>query len=221
MDHKYLVGSLIVGQAIGFIGSAIGGNEARKKGVQVKSLNESLLKVNAELRREMREAGLGPYVPIPAQRFIQKADGTSTDEDDHVVSSVISRLKNAKKLLKDGDNAPALEEFKAALVEIEAHPDSLAESWKAARKAHRGIGAACERMGKFTQALAAMELVLSLSTEHDDHAGETDALGVIADIYTDMDKLEEAAEYYDRYFTCLQEEDARIQADAVAAGAAR
>jgi hypothetical protein len=35
-------------------------------------------KVNAELRREMREAGLGPYVPIPAQRFIEKADGTST-----------------------------------------------------------------------------------------------------------------------------------------------
>ena len=31
VDHKYLVGSLIVGQGIGFLGSVIGGNEARKK----------------------------------------------------------------------------------------------------------------------------------------------------------------------------------------------
>ena len=31
VDHKYLVGALIVGQGIGFLGSAIGGNEARKK----------------------------------------------------------------------------------------------------------------------------------------------------------------------------------------------
>jgi hypothetical protein len=55
------------------------------------------------------------------------------------------------------------------------------------------------------------------SVDHDDHAGETDALGVIADIYTDMDKLEEAAEYYDRYFDSLQEEDARTQASSDAA----
>lgn len=59
VDHKYLVGALIVGQGIGFLGSVVGGNEARKKGDQIKTLNASLLKVNAELRREMREAGLG------------------------------------------------------------------------------------------------------------------------------------------------------------------
>lgn len=89
------------------------------------------------------------------------------------------------------------------------------------RKAHRGIGAALERMGHFEEALQSMELVLSLSVDHDDHAGETDALGVIADIYTDMDKLEEAAQYYDRYFNSLQEEDARTQATGEAASAAR
>ena len=59
----------------------MGGNEARKKGEEVAKLNASLLKVNAELRREMREAGMGPYVPIPAQRFIEKGPGQSTDEE--------------------------------------------------------------------------------------------------------------------------------------------
>ena len=39
-----------------------------------------------------------------------------------------------------------------------------------------------------------MQTVLSLSVDHDDHSGETDALGVIADIYTDMDQLEVAKE---------------------------
>ena len=126
-----------------------------------------------------------------------------------VVSTVICQLKNGKRLLKEQDHAAALVEFNAALQEIEANPNSLREAWKAARKAHRGIGAAAERMGSYEEALVAMETVLSLSVENNDHSGETDALGVIADIYTDMDRLEEAAEYYDRYFTSLQEEDVR------------
>lgn len=211
VDHKLLVGSIILGQGIGFVGSVVGGNEARRKGEQVKALNASLLKVNAELRREMREAGLGPYVPIPTQRFIEKPAGMSTDEDDAVATNVVMTLKCGKRKLKEADNAGALAEFTTALRDIEANPKSLAEAWKAERKAHRGMGAALERMGRFDDALKSMETVLRLSVEHSDHSGETDALGVIADIYTDMDRLEEAAEYYDRYFTSLQEEDARMQ----------
>ena len=100
VDHKYLVGALVLGQAVGFVGSAVGGNEARKKGEQVAQLNQKLLKVNAELRREMREAGIGPYQPIPASRFIEKSVD-STDEDDETVARVISALKSGKRLLKD------------------------------------------------------------------------------------------------------------------------
>lgn len=77
------------------------------------------------------------------------------------------------------------------------------------RKAQRGMGAALERLGRFKEALLAMQTVLALSTEQSDHAGETDALGVIADIYADLDQLELAAEYYDKYFNSLQEEDSR------------
>ena len=209
VDHKYLVGALIAGQAIGFVGSLVGGNEARKKGDQVRELNASLLKVNAELRREMRAAGIGPYEPIPANRFIEKPPGMSTDEDEETAGEVIVALRGAKRELKDGECEAALGHFEDALRKIRANPQALNEAWKAERKAHRGIGAAAERLGRFDDALEAMETVLRLSTQHDDHAGETDALGVIADIYTDMDRLEEAAEYYDRYFVSLQEEDAK------------
>jgi hypothetical protein len=209
VDHKYLVGALIAGQAIGFVGSLVGGNEARKKGDQVRELNASLLKVNAELRREMRAAGIGPYQPIPANRFIEKPPGMSTDEDEETAGEVIVALRGAKRELKDGECEAALGHFEDALRKIRANPQALNEAWKAERKAHRGIGAAAERLGRFDDALEAMETVLRLSTQHDDHAGETDALGVIADIYTDMDRLEEAAEYYDRYFVSLQEEDAK------------
>ena len=208
VDHKYLVGALILGQGIGFLGSLIGGNEARKKGEQVRELNASLLKVNAELRREMREAGVGPYVPIPAQRFIERIPG-STDEDDAAADAIVLRLKTAKRTLSEGDDAEALALFEEARQMIDENPVGLREAWKASRKAHRGMGAALERLGRFEEALREMETVLSLSETHDDHSGQTDALGVIADIYTDMDRLEEAAEYYDKYFTSLQEEDAR------------
>ena len=208
VDHKYLVGALVLGQAVGFVGSAVGGNEARKKGEQVSQLNQKLLKVNAELRREMREAGIGPYQPIPASRFIEKSVD-STDEDDETVARVISSLKSGKRMLKEGDNEGALRDFETALADIERNATSFNEGWKAARKAHRGMGAALERLGRFPEALASMKLVLALAAEHDDHSGETDALGVIADIYADMDMLEDAAEYYDKYFNSLQEEDAR------------
>lgn len=197
-----------MGQAIGFVGSLVGGNEARKKGEEVAKLNASLLKVNAELRREMREAGMGPYVPIPAQRFIEKGPGQSTDEEIAAVDGIIVKLKTAKRHLKEKANDMALSEFDEALKEINANEGALAEAWKARRKAHRGRGAALERLGRYGEALEAMQTVLSLSVDHDDHSGETDALGVIADIYTDMDQLEIASEYYDRYFQSLQEEDA-------------
>jgi hypothetical protein len=218
VDHKYLVSALILGQAVGFVGSVVGGNEARKKGEEVKALNQSLLKVNAELRKEMREAGIGPDVPIQTQRFIKKAPGSSTDEEEIQVDGVITTLKRGKRLLSAGDHEAALAEFDDALRAILGTPDVFQEEWKARRKAQRGRGAALERMGRFPEALAAMENVLALSVDHDDHAGQTDALGVIADIYTDMDLLEEAASYYDRYFTSLQEEDARVSLESAAVG---
>jgi hypothetical protein len=115
MDHKYLVAALVLGQAVGFVGSAVGGNEARKKGEQVRFLNEKLLKVNAELRREMREAGIGPYTaPVAGNRFIEKSADSTDEADDETVSRVVQKLKSGKSFLKNGDDAAALADFQGA-----------------------------------------------------------------------------------------------------------
>ena len=59
-----------------------------------------------------------------------------------------------------------------------------------------------------------MKTVLKLSTEHDDTSVATDACGIIADIYAEMDQIEVAADWYDKYFESLAIEDAKEAAEA-------
>jgi len=48
--------------------------------------------------------------------------------------------------------------------------------------------------------------VLSISVEIDDYIGDADALGTIADLYTELGDYEKAAEYYDKYLEkCVSE----------------
>ena len=51
-----------------------------------------------------------------------------------------------------------------------------------------------------------MKLVLALSEEMAESKGVGDALGVIADIYTDMGDLEKAGEWYDKYLEAMMDE---------------
>lgn len=79
--------------------------------------------------------------------------------------------------------------------------------WKAERKALRGLGAAFQLQGKNKEALKYMMRVLEIVEEHKGEMVETtDTLGVIADIYTDLGDMEQAAVYYDRYLAMLNEE---------------
>lgn len=41
--------------------------------------------------------------------------------------------------------------------------------------------------------------MLAISSEINDHIGDADAFGTIADVYTEMGNFERAAEYYDKY----------------------
>ena len=69
-------------------------------------------------------------------------------------------------------------------------------------------------MGEYDEALSHMKTVLKLSTEHDDTSVATDACGIIADIYAEMDQIEVAADWYDKYFESLAIEDAKEAAEA-------
>jgi len=42
---------------------------------------------------------------------------------------------------------------------------------------------------------------LEISDEMEDHIGDSDAYGTIADVYTEMGEFEKAAEFYDKYIS--------------------
>ena len=48
--------------------------------------------------------------------------------------------------------------------------------------------------------------MLEISKEIGDYTGDTDALGAIADIYTEIGDLENAGKYYDLYLDALNDE---------------
>ena len=53
--------------------------------------------------------------------------------------------------------------------------------------------------GQHRTAIQHLQRVLEISSEMEDHVGDADAYGTIADIYTEMGHFERAAEYYDKY----------------------
>jgi tetratricopeptide (TPR) repeat protein len=130
------------------------------------------------------------------------------------VLEIISLLKSGKSKLKAQASQEAKETFTKALRLIDANQSALKEPWKAVRKAERGLGAASARLGEYDEALSHMKTVLRLSTEHDDTSVATDAYGIIADIYAEMDQIEVAADWYDKYFESLAIEDAKEAAEA-------
>ena len=69
------------------------------------------------------------------------------------------------------------------------------------RRAVRGLAAAARLQGQYKAAVHHPENVLKLSSQMDDHVGDADAYGTIADIYTDMGDFDKAAEYYDKYIS--------------------
>lgn len=69
------------------------------------------------------------------------------------------------------------------------------------RRAVRGLAAAARLQGQYKAAVHHLKEVLKLSRKMNDHVGDADAYGTIADIYTDMGEFEQAAKYYDKYIS--------------------
>lgn len=212
VDHKDLISLLIVGQTIGFVGSAVGGAEARRRAEEIERLNATLLKVNKEVRKELRSS---------QGRKVTLAMDSMDENSNDIVVEILGMLKTGKAKLKSQAASEAKQIFSKARTLIVANETSLKEPWKALRKAERGLGAAAVRLGEFEEALVHMKTVLSLSTEHDDTSVATDAYGIIADIYAEMDQIEVAADWYDKYFESLAIEDAKEAAETAQSRSAR
>ena len=74
------------------------------------------------------------------------------------------------------------------------------------RRATRGLAASKRGLGDGKGAIVHLKEVLEMRQAVGDAAGDTDALGAIADIYTEIGDLENAGKYYDLYLDALNKE---------------
>lgn len=195
VNHQQLVEYLVLGQFIGFIGSSVSGYLARKRKAELEELNNRLLQVTKELRKQTR-----------AQRKkLKTAAPHKDDRQDQKKAEVLSLLKRGKQALSEKNGTLARDSFQTALDKMKDTGVELESPWRAQRKAFRGLGAAYEELGEHTMALQYMKEVVRLSESNQDHVGLGDAYGVIADIFTEQGNFEEAAKYYDLYIAQMDE----------------
>lgn len=107
-------------------------------------------------------------------------------------------LKSGKRLLKEQNGAAAMVRFEKALMLSKALGDKVQQ-----RRAFRGLAAAARLQGQYRSAIKHLERVLEVSREMNEFTGDADAYGTIADCYTDLGDFERAAEFYDKYISCM------------------
>jgi tetratricopeptide (TPR) repeat protein len=130
----------------------------------------------------------------------------SMEEDDMSQDQVACRdaLRAGKRLLKEKNGAASMVRFEKALMLSKALSDRVQE-----RRANRGLAAAARLQGQNRTAIKHLERVLDISREMAEYTGDADAYGTIADCYTDMGEFEKAAQFYDKYISCMNSADGR------------
>ena len=113
-------------------------------------------------------------------------------------------LRDGRALLKE-ETEPAfrrsLELFEKALTLARMVGDTTQT-----RRATRGLAASKRGLGDRKGAISHLKEVLEMRRTVGDAAGDTDALGAIADIYTELGDLENAGKFYDLYLDALNNE---------------
>jgi tetratricopeptide (TPR) repeat protein len=143
-----------------------------------------------------------------AARAAAEASGAATDQRDPAELATDAELKRAlrdgRALLKE-ETEPAfkrsLELFEKALTLARMVGDTTQT-----RRATRGLAASKRGLGDRKGAIKNLKEVLEMRQLVGDAAGDTDALGAIADIYTELGDLENAGKYYDLYLDALNNE---------------
>ncbi|XAR49870.1 hypothetical protein NMG60_11004038 [Bertholletia excelsa] len=181
---------------VALIGATVGGLLARQRRGELERLNEQLRQINSALRRQAKIESYAPtlsYAPV----------GGRIPENEVIVDprkqELISRLKLGKNFLRNQDPSKAFSEFKAALELAQSLMDPIEE-----KKAARGVGASLQRQGKYREAIKYHSMVLAISEREGEDSGNTEAYGAIADCYTELGDLEQAAKFYDKYIARLQ-----------------
>jgi len=219
-------------EAVALIGAVVAGIAARQRKAELETLNEQLRKINMSLRQNARSgivyapgltyappvsgsgnpegnSGAGPMgteaetsgAPSSSVAVMAPPSGMLSSMDEEQSEDQIrcsQALKEGKKRLKDGSGSAAMVRFEKALMLSKGMRDRIQE-----RRAVRGLAAAARLQGQYRTAIRHLEQVLEISRDIDDHIGDADAYGTIADVYTDLGEFEKAAMYYDKYISTM------------------
>jgi tetratricopeptide (TPR) repeat protein len=154
----------------------------------VQELNTKLLATNRSMRKQMNRE-------VHSERSVVRQENESQQK-------VVELLRQGKGLLKEKRAAEAKACFERALVSISAAGNQLNSPWKAERKARRGLGAAAKQLGEYEEAernlLRVCELCETMLPPGVERPELADAYGVLADMYTEWGKLDQAGEFYDK-----------------------
>ena len=193
---------------VALAGAVASGISANQKKEEITQLNEKLRGINTTLRQQARggrgtmdEPGGGGAEDAAEAKT---AVATSSDEwealsDD--MKELRLALREGRKLLRDGKATDALAAFKKSLMLARVVGDLIS-----VRRATRGLGAAKRQLGDRKGAIADLLEVLDVSQRLSDYTGDMDALGAIADLYTELGDLENAGRYYDLYLNQINDE---------------
>ena len=89
------------------------------------------------------------------------------------------------RMLKERNGSSAMVRFEKAHMLARYTGDKVQQ-----RRAVRGLAAAARLQGQHKSAIEHLKQVLKLSKQMDDHVGDADAYGTIADSYTDLGEFE-------------------------------
>ncbi|CAI5469869.1 unnamed protein product [Closterium sp. Yama58-4] len=199
-DFNTVVAVTCALEFIALTGAAVGGYMALQQGKEMERINKQLRQINMSLKRQARLESYAPsltYSPPPASAASPAAGTSRTAEaaaasaaeapaDEAMAAAVgasahagsderaelLRMLKEGKKHLRDGHPGSAFVEFHVALSKARELGDAVEE-----KKAARGLGAACQRQGKYREAIGYHQLVLEKSMATGEHS--------VANIYDD------------------------------------
>ncbi|CAM8955913.1 unnamed protein product [Rhodiola kirilowii] len=194
-EPNYVGLSMPVLLAVALVGATVGGLVARQRKRELQRVNEQLRQINTALRRQAKIESYAPKLSYaPTDRKMEQEVPVDTRQE-----VLISHLKAGKGFLRNLNPQKAATEFQTALELARTLKDPVRE-----KKAARGLGASLQRQGKYKDAIKYHSMVLDISRRQGDNSGSIDAYGAIADCYTELGDLEQAAKFYDGYIQRLQ-----------------
>lgn len=195
---------------VALAGAIASGLSVNQKKEEIEALNDKLRKINASLMSKDR--GARSEVPVGGGALegdAKMASTASMDDFDSLsddAKELKMNLRAGRQYLRDNSSQDALISFKKALMLARVVGDKVSE-----RRAVRGLGAAKRQMGDRLGAIEDLKQVLTVSQELNDDTGDMDALGAIADLYTELGDLENAGRYYDLYLNQINDETVDVE----------